>query len=411
MKEESLSAQDEFDFDGYDTEPFLEEMYKEAETLTLQAICASPVFQDLFDDAECISRIYGGDKNDKEQKGVYFVFRAHDAVTGRNIAVKATNPALSGEHPHLQKCLEWESAVLTHLKGKDRIQQISVPLKTAQIVLDAGDEKFREKVSFFSSEYLGVDVKKSFFDQTNDHLKTCANRLRLFCSIISAVQSLHREEICHRDLKPSNVMGIRKDGKCKAVLIDLGLSLAAKKIQDKLQLYAPQVEVPKMYAAPELYSGFEDNLPLAQSADIYSLGCMLFELLDKRTFYAALLETNGQTYHEVVKNIRVEKEECRGDDEKRLELYNRLLSEFAPAIIIPRLSEDSILPEYARSELQGIINAMCSFDHQKRARENELDDIKEKLRHIIRILENAHLREMYKKRKEIHLARKAAAYA
>lgn len=66
MKEESLSAQDGFDFDGYDTEPFLEEMYKEAETLTLQAICASPVFQDLFDDAECISRIYGGGKNDKE---------------------------------------------------------------------------------------------------------------------------------------------------------------------------------------------------------------------------------------------------------------------------------------------------------------------------------------------------------
>lgn len=415
MQEESLSAKDDLDFDGYDTEPFLEEMYKAAETLTLQAICASSVFQDLFDDAECISRIYGdenpSEKDKNEPKGVYFVFRAHDAVTGRNIAIKATNPAFSEEHPHLQKCLEWESAVLTHLKGKDRIQQISVPLKTTQIVLDAGDEKFREEVSFFSSEYLGVDVKKSFFDQTNDRLKTCANRLRLFCSIISAVQSLHREGICHRDLKPSNVMGIRKDGKCKAVLIDLGLSLAAKKIQDKLQLYAPQVEVPKMYAAPELYSGFEGNLPLAQSADIYSLGCMLFELLDKRTFYAALLETNGQTYHEVVKNIRVEKEECHGDDEKRLELYNSLLSEFAPAIIIPRLLEDSILPEYARSELQSIINEMCSFDHQKRAKENELDGIKEKLRHIIHILENAHLRKLYKKRKEIHLARKAVSYA
>lgn len=411
MKEESLSTQDGFDFDGHDAGPSLEEMYKEAETLTLQAICASPVFKDLFDDAECISRIYGDSKNEKEQKGVYFVFRAHDAVTGRNIAVKATNPAFNEEHPHLQKCLEWESAVLTHLKGKERIQQISVPLKTTQIVLDAGSEKFHEEVFFFSSEYLGVDVKKSFFDQANDCLKTCANRLRLFCSIISAVQSLHREGVCHRDLKPSNVMGIRKDGKCKAVLIDLGLSLAAKDIQDKFHLYSPQVEVPKMYSAPELYSGFEDNLALARSADIYSLGCMLFELLDKRTFYAALLETNDRTYYEVVKNIRVEKEECRGDGEKRLELYGSLLSEFAPSIIIPRLSEDSILPEYARGELQSIIDAMCAFDYQKRVKENELDGIKEKFRRIIRLLENAHFRELYKKRKEIHLLRKAVSYA
>ena len=138
-------------------------------------------------------------------------------------------------------------------------------------------------VSFFSSIYLPVDIRKSFFDEANDKLKTCTNRLRIFCSIISAIQSLHREGLCHRDLKPSNIMGTRKDGKCSAVLIDLGLSLAKREIENELRLFSPKAEIPEMYAAPEIYSGFENEWSLAQRADIYSLGCMLFELFDKRT--------------------------------------------------------------------------------------------------------------------------------
>ena len=80
-------------------------------------------------------------------------------------------------------------------------------------------------------------------------------------------------------------------------------------------------------------------------------------------------------------------------------------SEFAPAIIIPRISEDSIIPDYVRSEVQAIINSMCAFDYRKRTKENELDGIKGQLRKIARILENEHLRELYKKRKEIHRAK------
>ena len=51
---------------------------------------------------------------------------------------------------------------------------------------------------------------------------------------------------------------------------------------------------------------------------------------------------------------------------------------------------------------------MCAFDYKKRAKENNLDGIKEKLRLIIRILEDEHLRELYKKRREIHRAKKSA---
>lgn len=397
----------EFDFEGYDTELLPEDSFATAETITLNAITGARTFTDLFEDARCISRIYD---NNEEDRGLYYVFRAHDAVTGRNIAVKATNPLLCEEEPKLKECINWESAVLQKLKGRHRLQQILMPLKTMQTDIQLEGKNYIFLVSFFSSIYMDIDVRKSFFDEANDRLKTCANRLKLFCSMISAVQCLHRQGFCHRDLKPSNIMGIRKDEKCTAVLIDFGLSLATEEIEREIKLFSPNAEdLPMMYRAPELYSCFEDNWEMAKSADIYSLGCMLFELLDKRSFYTTLNETNGSTFWEVANNIRVGKEEFNGNEKKRLALYDKLLSDFAPSIIIPRISEDSIIPEYLRNELQAIINRLCAFDYRKRAKEIDLDGIKEKLHLIIRILENEHLRELYKKRKEIHRARKFSA--
>ena len=397
----------EFDFEGYDTELLPEDSFAMAETITLNAITGASTFTDLFEDARCISRIYD---NNEEDRGLYYVFRAHDAVTGRNIAVKATNPLLCEEEPKLKECINWESAVLQKLKGSHRLQQILMPLKTMLADIQLEGKNYIFLVSFFSSIYMDIDVRKSFFDEANDRLKTCANRLKLFCSMISAVQSLHREGFCHRDLKPSNIMGMRKDGKCTAVLIDFGLSLATEEIEREIKLFSPNAEdLPMMYCAPELYSCFEDNWEMAKSADIYSLGCMLFELLDKRSFYTTLNETNGSTFWEVANNIRVGKEEFNGNEKKRLALYDELLSDFAHSIIIPRISEDSIIPEYLRNELQAIINRLCAFDYRKRAKESDLDGIKEKFHLIIRILENEHLRELYKKRKEIHRARKFSA--
>ena len=390
----------EFDFEGYDTELLPEDSFAMAETITLNAITGASTFTDLFEDARCISRIYD---NNEEDRGLYYVFRAHDAVTGRNIAVKTTNPLFCEAEPKLKECIKWENAVLQKLKGSRRLQQIFTPLKTMQVDIQLEEKNYIFPVSFFSSIYMDIDVRKSFFDEANDRLKTCANRLKLFCSMISAVQSLHREGFCHRDLKPSNIMGMRKDGKCTAVLIDFGLSLATEEIEREIKLFSPNAEdLPMMYCALELYSCFEDNWEMAKSADIYSLGCMLFELLDKRSFYTTLNETNGSTFWEAVNNIRVGKEEFNGNEKKRLALYDELLSDFAPSIIIPRISEDSIIPEYLRNELQTIINRFCTFDYRKRAKESDLDGIKEKIRLIIRILENEHLREVYKKRKEIH---------
>lgn len=412
---ESSSLQQEFDFtfdDGYDTEAALPERFARAERLVLDAICAAQDFTDLFENAECMTKVYDNGKG--TDKGVYYLFRAHDAITGRLIAVKTTNPALCHASPQLEECIKWESKILERLKSKKRMQQILTPLRTMQIALKGGNETFHEQISFFSSIYLGVDVRKNFFDATGASLRTFSNRLNLFCSIVTAVQALHREGLCHRDLKPSNVMGTKdkSSGKCTAVLIDFGLSLAKPQIEKEIRMFSPPAEIPDTYAAPEIYSCFEDNWDLAQSADIYSLGCMLFELLDKRLFHTAQLEANDRdTYWGAVNNIRVGKEEFGGDAGKRLRRYDERLAEFAPNIRIPKLQKNSALPEYVRKELQKIIEKMCAFDYRRRTKESELDGIKKKIRLMARIAGDAHLTELHKKRNAMRRANKEKGYA
>ena len=126
----------------------------------------------------------------QEEKSAYYLFRAHDAISGRNIFIKATNPAYEEDEAH-KKSLEWEANLLAHLKNKSRFQNLTTPLKTVKVSLVAGGENYIVPVSFFATVFLKLDIKKSFFDTANDRLAAAANRLNLFASVITAVQALH----------------------------------------------------------------------------------------------------------------------------------------------------------------------------------------------------------------------------
>ena len=80
---------------------------------------------------------------------------------------------------------------------------------------------------------------------------------------------MHDLKICHRDLKPQNILldkGTIKIG-------DLGSS----KKMDSNQINMPLI-VTGFYRAPELFLGFQDY---DFSIDIWSAGCIIFELIAK----------------------------------------------------------------------------------------------------------------------------------
>jgi hypothetical protein len=99
---------------------------------------------------------------------------------------------------------------------------------------------------------------------------------RVFADVALGLQHLHERGLVHRDVKPGNVM-VRPDG--RAVLLDLGLAFAPDEPlpEDPAIVGGRGYIVGTMdYLAPEQA---EDSAGVGPAADLYGLGCSLFNAL------------------------------------------------------------------------------------------------------------------------------------
>ncbi|WP_062992008.1 serine/threonine-protein kinase [Nocardia anaemiae] len=107
----------------------------------------------------------------------------------------------------------------------------------------------------------------------NDHPDGLApaRAVRLLADAAHALDYAYAQGVLHRDVKPANLLieNDRRHGE-RAVLTDFGI---ARTLDDTVTLSG--IAATFAYAAPERFSG----APADHRADIYSLGCTLFQLL------------------------------------------------------------------------------------------------------------------------------------
>lgn len=126
-------------------------------------------------------------------------------------------------------------------------------------------------VPYFVMEYVDGEEIRKFADL---HQLGLNERLALFQKVCSAVASAHQKLIVHRDLKPTNIL-VTTDGEPK--LLDFGIAKLVSPDPgsgDEATVTQFRVMTPE-YASPEQIAGD----PTSTSADIYSLGVILYELL------------------------------------------------------------------------------------------------------------------------------------
>ncbi|OHT10519.1 Serine/threonine-protein kinase Nek3 [Tritrichomonas foetus] len=129
-------------------------------------------------------------------------------------------------------------------------------------------ESFQENQTLYIvMEYIdGGDLDKVITNQRNK-LMDEADILRYFVQIVSVVAYLHAHNILHRDLKPQNVF-LTKLG-----IVKLGDFGVAKSLESSCDLAKTVIGTP-FYLSPEIWEGS----PYDSKSDIWSLGCILFEL-------------------------------------------------------------------------------------------------------------------------------------
>jgi ABC-type transport system substrate-binding protein len=197
--------------------------------------------------------------------GMGVVYRAHDLALDRNVALKLLAPELAMDVRFRERFLR-ESRLAASLD-----HPAIVP------IYDAGEVAGQLYIAMRLVE--GTDLKRLLAQE--DVLEP-QRVLTLLQQVADALDAAHEHGLVHRDVKPSNVLVDRR-GHC--YLADFGLS---RRLDEHA---AAQGGVRSLgtvdYVAPEQIRGEE----IDGRADLYSLGCMLYECLAGRPPFAGCSDT------------------------------------------------------------------------------------------------------------------------
>jgi len=148
---------------------------------------------------------------------------------------------------------------------------------------------YLDKHPLIDTDPPNVDIKK---EATSKKEMSLYNFHSVYSSIaiqiIEGLQYLHSNNIVHLDIKPSNIL-IKTDGTTSDIKVALcDFSLSYNVIVDPLDICAT-----RWYRPPEMFFGHRyADIESAKRVDIWSLGCVLYEMAYNRTLFRGDTDTN-----------------------------------------------------------------------------------------------------------------------
>ena len=137
-------------------------------------------------------------------------------------------------------------------------------------------------------EFLDGQTLATYLANAEGGRLSVEQALRFTKQIATTLGTLHAHRIVHRDIKPANIMLVEDPvvpGRLRTKLLDFGIAKLLEANSD-LTRNANQIPGTPAYMAPECCEG----KPADGKADVYSLGCVLYQMLCGRTPY---LEDGG----------------------------------------------------------------------------------------------------------------------
>jgi hypothetical protein len=183
--------------------------------------------------------------------GMATVWRARDEVLGRDVAVKVLSPQYAADPGFLAR-FEREARHAARLSHPRLVT-----------VFDCGVE---ETMPFIVMELVAGPTLRQVLDQAG--MLPAGEAAGIAAAVCEALEVAHAAGLVHRDIKPANIV-LAGGGEVK--VLDFGIAKADGGGNTRTQAVLGTAA----YLSPEQVCGH----PAGPQADLYSLGCVLFEML------------------------------------------------------------------------------------------------------------------------------------
>ena len=217
--------------------------------------------------------------------GMAEVHRGYDTRLGRPVAVKI----LRSDHAR--------DASFLHRFRREAQSVAGLNHRSIVAVYDSGEDRVTESGGAeLAVPYIVMELVEgqTLREVLNEVGRLDADEAARVCEgVLDALAYSHRMGIVHRDIKPGNVM-IGADGSVK--VMDFGIARALADAQATMTQTAAVIGTAQ-YVSPEQARGETVD----HRSDVYSVGCLLFELLTGRTPYVG--EPISLTYQHVNADI------------------------------------------------------------------------------------------------------------
>ena len=198
--------------------------------------------------------------------GMAEVHRGYDSRLGRQVAIKMLRSELARDNTFLVRFRrEAQSAA-----GLNHASIVAVYDHGEDVLTETGGAQV--KVPYIVMEFVdGKTLRQEIIDRGT---VGATEALRITEGVLDALGYSHRNGIVHRDIKPANVM-IAPDGSIK--VMDFGIARAMADANATMTQTQAVIGTAQ-YLSPEQAQGQSVD----ERSDLYSTGCMLFELLTGR---------------------------------------------------------------------------------------------------------------------------------
>ena len=190
--------------------------------------------------------------------GMSKVFVADDPAVGRRVVVKVLSPDL---------------AAGVNVDRFKREIQLAASLHHPRIVpvLSAGQSG--DDVLYYTMPFIDGETLRALVDR--ERQLPLERALAIARDVADALHYAHGRNIVHRDIKPDNILIERETG--LPVVTDFGIARAIERAADESSVTSTGFTLgTPTYMSPE-QAGAERDID--GRSDIYSLGCVLYEML------------------------------------------------------------------------------------------------------------------------------------